>query len=332
VTPLEQWLAEATRDLSPESAARVRAEIQEHSDSARESGEDAIAALGDPRTANREYRKALLTETEAMMAPVLTQKRAPSNQSRLFGLLILAAIYRTSWGKDQGPGFWPVQIVIFSALPLTWLLPQTAQQETRLFIYLHGARNLVVVAVVWWYQGWAIALMLGAMCFALDYFASYKRMLVFRKLDAGQTFRALPGEPAITHLEAIYLKGLRHPTKLEQLMVAVIFLMIGASAPRHIRSDGCIYERWIRSAEGVAHLHGGAEPLVPHRQVGRHGRCCCGSGDAGCTSALGRCGYHGPVFRGLRSAAHRVAPQAAHRRVAQAALFLIASPFDLQNG
>ena len=55
----------ATRGLSAESAAQVRAEIQQHYDSACEAGDDAIAALGDPRAANRAYRKVLLTEQEA---------------------------------------------------------------------------------------------------------------------------------------------------------------------------------------------------------------------------------------------------------------------------
>ena len=66
-TPLDVWIGRATRDLSVTSAAQVRVEIQEHFESAREAAigagssptdadRSAVAALGDPRAANCEYR------------------------------------------------------------------------------------------------------------------------------------------------------------------------------------------------------------------------------------------------------------------------------------
>lgn len=67
---LESWLEDATRGLSKESIAQVRTEIQEHCELARESTSSErllTTALGDPRLANREYRKVLLTSTEARM-------------------------------------------------------------------------------------------------------------------------------------------------------------------------------------------------------------------------------------------------------------------------
>ena len=73
---LDGWLNQAVKRLSKDSAETVRREIQEHYDAAREaalnSGMDpqqaellAVEALGDPRVANREYRKVLLTSSEA---------------------------------------------------------------------------------------------------------------------------------------------------------------------------------------------------------------------------------------------------------------------------
>jgi VIT1/CCC1 family predicted Fe2+/Mn2+ transporter len=73
---LDRWLEQATRHLSQESAAQVRAEIREHFESAREAAisdgaaEDeadrrALTALGDPKAANRQYRKVRLTSAEA---------------------------------------------------------------------------------------------------------------------------------------------------------------------------------------------------------------------------------------------------------------------------
>jgi len=75
---LYSWLDQATRRLSRDSAAQVRAEIQQHYELAREAAmshgataddaeQQAIAALGDARTANCQYRKVLLTAAEARM-------------------------------------------------------------------------------------------------------------------------------------------------------------------------------------------------------------------------------------------------------------------------
>ena len=83
MTPLEKWLSGAAHGLSTESAARVRAEIQEHYQSAYEaaladgtSSQEAdliaVAALGDARSANRQYRRVLLTKGEAKLLHLLT--------------------------------------------------------------------------------------------------------------------------------------------------------------------------------------------------------------------------------------------------------------------
>ena len=77
-TPLDSWIGRATCDLSLDSAAQVRAEIVEHFESARETAivagtnaadadRAALAALGDARAANCQYRKVLLTSAEAKM-------------------------------------------------------------------------------------------------------------------------------------------------------------------------------------------------------------------------------------------------------------------------
>jgi hypothetical protein len=75
---LETWLKQATRHLSKDSTAQVRAEIHEHYESAREvalsggaSSEEAdrsaIVALGDAKTANCQYRNVMLTSAEAKL-------------------------------------------------------------------------------------------------------------------------------------------------------------------------------------------------------------------------------------------------------------------------
>jgi hypothetical protein len=76
MTRLDGWLKQATRHLSRDSAARVRTEIQEHYELAREAAMSggasadqadlsAVTALGDAKTANCQYRNVLLTSSEA---------------------------------------------------------------------------------------------------------------------------------------------------------------------------------------------------------------------------------------------------------------------------
>ena len=76
MTALDLWLKQATRRLSRDSAAQVRAEIWEHYEAARDaaihngaSSEQAdllaVRDLGDAKEANCQYRKVLLTSGEA---------------------------------------------------------------------------------------------------------------------------------------------------------------------------------------------------------------------------------------------------------------------------
>ena len=76
MTGLDRWLKEVTRSLSKDAAAQVTTEVQEHYESAREAAISggataesaerlALAALGDSKTVNRQYRHVLLTSAEA---------------------------------------------------------------------------------------------------------------------------------------------------------------------------------------------------------------------------------------------------------------------------
>jgi len=226
MTPLDRWLSEATRGLSAESAVQVRAEIQQHYDSACEAGDDAIAALGNPRTANRAYRKVLLTEREAMMAPALAQPK-PLRRRRL--LLATAIPVVVAWflpRKLQLPGFWPIVIVMCCTTPLYWLFRPTTLERTRIYGYVLVVRNILLVAIAWWYRGWTFALPLGAMIVLPDYFFYHQRLSVFRKLAAGQTYSLLPGEPRLTHVEAITLRTLDKGESYENVSGTVLLLMV----------------------------------------------------------------------------------------------------------
>jgi hypothetical protein len=78
MTALDSWLEQATRHLSKDSAAEVRTEIQEHYESERgaaasrgataaEADQFAVTALGNAKAVNCQYRKVLLTSSEASM-------------------------------------------------------------------------------------------------------------------------------------------------------------------------------------------------------------------------------------------------------------------------
>lgn len=78
MTALDGWLEQATRHLSKDSATQVRTEIQEHYGSEREAAMSrgataeeadqlAVTALGNAKAVNCQYRKVLLTSSEARM-------------------------------------------------------------------------------------------------------------------------------------------------------------------------------------------------------------------------------------------------------------------------
>ena len=100
MTALDSWLQKATRQLSHDSAAQVRREIQEHYESAREAAlnsgahsgaadRTAVASLGDAKTANCQYRNVLLTKAEArLLREGNWEARAVCSRSWLKGVLL----------------------------------------------------------------------------------------------------------------------------------------------------------------------------------------------------------------------------------------------------
>lgn len=136
---LEIWLTQATRHLSKDSAARVRTEILEHHEAAREEAIGAgftpeaadrmvVSALGDARIANRQYRQVLLTTEEAKLLRNGTyEARIVCSHGWLKALLLsipaailLAAIVFLLQGKpDTAKGLLAgaIGVAIWSATP-----------------------------------------------------------------------------------------------------------------------------------------------------------------------------------------------------------------------
>ena len=108
VTALDSWLARATRQLSADSAAQVRAEIAQHFESSHEAAiaagktadeadRAALAALGDAKDANCQYRHVLITRTEARMLRTSGREAqffcaTPFRKSLLVAVPVMAAI------------------------------------------------------------------------------------------------------------------------------------------------------------------------------------------------------------------------------------------------
>jgi hypothetical protein len=227
---LDQWLAAATKGLSADSAARVREEIQQHYDSSREAGDgaaDVMSALGNPRTANRAYRKVLLTEQEALMAPALAQHKRPDLSRVLLSSAAMAVLAWWQMGKNTDLGRLAFTIGIFCTLPFAWIFPPTTLERSRIYISLQGVRNVLVLATIWWYDGWMGALALAPVLFLIDFFFSYRRLSIFRKLAAGQTYSLLPEEPQLTHAEAVYLNTLRKGGwTAENVPLTILFVIL----------------------------------------------------------------------------------------------------------
>lgn len=169
--PLSAWLVTATRRLSADSAARVRAEIREHFTSAREAAlaagdapDDATAtalqALGDAAAVNREYRRTLLTACEARRLRKLERSWPPRPVFLIAVAVIVAAFLIPGFrrGDLQAIAF-GVGAVILALAALT--LPVYTPARSRVFRWLRWAwlagllvtfrhpENMLILAAVW---------------------------------------------------------------------------------------------------------------------------------------------------------------------------------------
>jgi hypothetical protein len=206
---LDSWLNQAVRHLSKESADTVRREIQEHYDAAREAALSrdidpqqaeavAVQALGDPRVANREYRKVLLTSSEASLL------RQSNSESRMIcsnkwmkwmllstpgTLLLLSAIFLAMHRSDISRG-----MLAFGALMAMFFVPPFLPIYTiargRIYRAIKWTVFLGGVLVVFGIES-RTGLWLASCCFFPMFFTEWKRMMIRRKLPIGRWPRQL---------------------------------------------------------------------------------------------------------------------------------------------
>lgn len=206
---LDGWLHQAVRHLSKDSAVLVRREIQEHYDAALEAalhnGTDpeeaelmAVQALGDPCVANRQYRKVLLTSSEAA---VLRQSNAESKMicSRSWlkwmllsapgTLLLLSVIFFAMQQVALARGVLVVGALV-AVLFTAPFMPIYTPTRGRIFRLIKWVIMIGAVIVLFGKDGWNWSWLTWC-CFFPVFFTEWKRMMIRRKLPIGQWPRQL---------------------------------------------------------------------------------------------------------------------------------------------
>jgi hypothetical protein len=191
-TELEIWLKQATRQLSKDSAARVRTEILEHYDAAMSGGatsEAALNALGDARVANRQYRQVLLTSAEAkLLGDGNREERMVCSYPWLKGILLaipavvlLAGLVFLLKGKtDIAKGLMEgaIGIAVWSATPF---LPIYTPWRGRFLRLIKWSVLLAAMGMVGFQWSW-----LFISCLSWIAWMEWTRISIRRKLPVGQ--------------------------------------------------------------------------------------------------------------------------------------------------
>ncbi len=178
-TALEYWLKQATCSLSAASRDQIRAEIQEHYESAYEDAAErgathddadhtAVTCLGDAKAANRKYREVLLTKGEArLLREVKWEARAVcSLQLKRWFFLLPGAGLGTAIAAFLSGRIEMGWMLLAGAFGVTLLvasphLPIYTPQRARVFRAVRWAWLAAVLLMMAWpdvlKQSWLIA-------------------------------------------------------------------------------------------------------------------------------------------------------------------------------
>lgn len=204
MTQLDSWLKLSVRCLSRDSAEQVRNEILDHYISEREAamarGADseesertALQALGDPREANRQYRKVLLTSSEAtLLRRSNLETRAICSRASL------------KWALLALPGTVLLVSVALLGLHNSSLVRGLLTLSTVMAVLLippflpiyTPTRGRIFRAIKWSLMFGGVALLFGrsmlewswllASCFFPVFWMEWKRFVIRRKLPVAQ--------------------------------------------------------------------------------------------------------------------------------------------------
>ncbi len=197
---LEKWLQHATCRLSAESCERVRIEIQDHFDSARaealaagaareEAEHVAVESLGNPRAANRQYRKVMLTRAEATLLRESGWEARAVCRYRSLILIPLAIAAAGAALLAAGDSYIGLALLVGGAgmcLPLAApTLSINTPARARIFRGLRWAWYVVVFAVAFWptplRQTWFIVAVAWPIVWVEMTMASIRRKLPARQ-------------------------------------------------------------------------------------------------------------------------------------------------------
>ena len=190
---LEAWLKQATCGLSANSASRVRTEIQQHFESALQAnlargateegaGRAALASLGDARTSNHQYRKVLLTASEArFLRESRWESRALCSRTK-WPLLIpagglCAAVAFFARGEHDLAALLLLGAAGLALLFASPWLPIYTPARGRLFRGVRWAWLVAVVALASEGQPWMLATLLSTLAWIESVQISLRRKL-----------------------------------------------------------------------------------------------------------------------------------------------------------
>ena len=201
---LEQWVTRATRCLSQESRARVRAEILDHYEASRDEaiGNGAtlqeaeamgLRALGDPGRANALYRQSLLTSSEAkLLREGNWEARAVCSRPVLKWLVLtlpvamfLAGVLTWFTGaKNLAGELLPIG-VCFSVLLHGPFLPIYTPLRSRIYRGIKWAALSAIFLMAMWPLGWSGS-WLSLCCLWTVGWIEWRRISIRRKLPIGR--------------------------------------------------------------------------------------------------------------------------------------------------
>ena len=209
MTALDTWLQKATKCLSGDSTAKVRREIQEHYESARETAIDsgasvevadrtALSSLGDARTANRQYRRVLLTAQEAKMlrsaqweSSAVCARPALVWLFRAIPLAALCAAVALASGDSRIAHLFFFAGVLLGVLIAAPTLPLYTPLRARIFRYMKWP---AILAAAWFAFGpGSFASWWGAITISLSglIWIEWMRFSIRRKLPVAEWPKAL---------------------------------------------------------------------------------------------------------------------------------------------
>lgn len=209
MTELENWLTRASKCLSQDSRARVRAEILDHYEASRdeaigggatlqEAEAIALRALGEAAEANRLYRQSLLTSSEAkLLRNGNWEARAVCSRPSLRWILLavpVAAFLAGAIAWLRGATHLAAELLpiglCLSVLLHGPFLPIYTPLRSRIYRGFKWAALSVLFLVAMWPLGWSESWLFFG-CLWVVCWIEWRRFSIRRKLPIGQWPRQL---------------------------------------------------------------------------------------------------------------------------------------------